>query len=191
MTSSTDSGPKKRKRSKSISKSSGFLMFPRPFRILALCKRCRRLRQSHVSPRQKSQYTGGSQSPSSSEKGPLVPCGTNQQRSINLNEKQMKEALLSARYALNKYSATEGDDAFLSLFLRPPRFESRETPDTNVVFGKLLSASATLDEEEECNSYSMTIEASDKRLYDAHVLYKMGKEEMFECFFIRPTNSCS
>ncbi|GMN27431.1 hypothetical protein TIFTF001_046142 [Ficus carica] len=165
MTSSSDSGPKKRKRSKlisiSISRSSGFLMFPRPFRILALCKRCRHLRQSHVSPRQQSQYTGtgGSQSPSSSETG--------------------------------VDGLAKGDDAFLSLFFRPPRFKSRETPDTNVIFGKLLSASATLDEEEECNSYSMTIEASDKRLYDAHVLYKMGKEEMFECFFIRPTNSCS
>ncbi|GMN39662.1 hypothetical protein TIFTF001_008892 [Ficus carica] len=172
MTSSSDSGPKKRKRTKlkSISKSSGFLMFPHPFRVLAFCKRCRRLRQSHVSPRQQSQYTGGSQSPSSSEKGPLVPCGTTQQRSINLNEEQIKEALLSARYALHKYSAAE---------------------DTNVIFEKLVSASATLDEEEECYSYSMTMEASDKRLYDAHVLYKLDKVEMYECFFIRPTNSCS
>ena len=63
--------------------------------------------------------------------------------------------------------------------------------DTNVIFEKLVSASATLDEEEECYSYSMTMEASDKRLYDAHVLYKLDKVEMYECFFIRPTNSCS
>ena len=42
--------------------------------------------------------------------GPLVPCGTNQQRSINWTsaaEEQIKEALLLARYALHKYSAAE------------------------------------------------------------------------------------
>ncbi|GMN70566.1 hypothetical protein TIFTF001_039610 [Ficus carica] len=87
---------------------------------------------------------------------PLVPCGTTQQRSINLNEEQIKEALLSARYALHKYSATE----------------------------------CTLDKEV-CSSYSMTMEASDKRLYDAHVLYKLDTVEMHECFCIRPTNSCA
>ncbi|GMN34675.1 hypothetical protein TIFTF001_004825 [Ficus carica] len=168
MTSSSNSGRKKRKHSKSKSKSisSGFLMFSRFFCTLTLYKRSRRFQRSRTSSQQQIiQNTRSSQSPPSPERGSPA----NQQISINLNEEQMKEALLSARYALHKYSAAE---------------------DTDIKFERLVSAEATFDEKEQYYSYLMTIEASDNRFYDACVLYKLDNVEMFKCFFIRHTNSC-